>query len=82
MYAGLQELASTLTTLMKAGELQEGKGKHICLGTGTTDVSRMMEEQKNRTKQQQAASQFLNVYQSVGLVLPQIFGHLSLISVK
>ena len=81
MYTGLQELASTLTTLMKARELQEGKGKHICLGTGTTDVSRMMEEQKNRTKQQ-AASQFLNVYRSVGLVLPQIFGHLSLISVK
>lgn len=81
MYTGLQELASTLTTLMKARELQEGKGKHICLGTGTTDVSCMMEEQTNRTKQQ-AASQFLNVYRSVGLVLPQIFGHLSLISVK
>lgn len=59
MYAGLQELASTLTTLMKARELQEGKGKHICLGTGTTDVSRMMEEQKNEQNSSRTHLSFL-----------------------
>lgn len=68
--ADLRELASALTVRCcladDSMETPGGNGKHICLGSGWTDASRMIGDERNRAK---LDSLFIPVYWSMALCL-------------